>query len=120
MLYCEVEHNTAAWPSGQGHLFYTQAIVGSNPTVATMNVDEQRLFSSTVFALTSYIWDIVVRARQGFAAPTDFQRGDLFAANLNLLLDWYTETDLRFLPETTMWLAHEVIVTLSDIEVSHG
>jgi hypothetical protein len=76
------------------------------------------LFSSTVFALTTYIWDIVVRARQGYAAKPDFERGDLFSANLNLLLNWYTESGLTFLPETTCWLAHEVIVTLSDIEAS--
>jgi hypothetical protein len=81
-----------------------------------MNVDEQRLFSSTVFALTHYIWDIVVRARQGYAVGVDFERGNLFAANLNLLLDWYAECGFTFLPETTTWLAHEVVVTLSDIE----
>lgn len=81
-----------------------------------MTVEEQRLFSSTVFQLSTYIWDIVVRARQGYADSVDFGRGDLFAANLQLLMTWYKEQNLCFLPETTEWLAHEVIVTLRDIE----
>jgi hypothetical protein len=85
-----------------------------------MSVDEQRLFSSTIFALSTYIWDIVVRARQGFAAPPDFERGDLFAANLTLLLNWYKECGFVFLPETTCWLAEEVMVTLRDIEAAQG
>lgn len=85
-----------------------------------MTVDEQRLFSSTVFQLSTYIWDIVVRARQGYANAVDFERGELFAANLQLLLDWYDEQGLSFLPETTSWLAHEVTVTLSDMEATLG
>lgn len=81
-----------------------------------MKVEEQRLFSSTVFQLSTYIWDIVVRARRGYANEVDFRRGDLFAANLQLLVSWYKEKGHTFMPETTEWLANEVMVTLRDTE----
>ncbi len=90
-----------------------------SPTVY-MNVEEQRLFSSTVFQLTTYIWDIVVRARRGYADSVDFERGDLFAANLTLMMNWYKESKYTFLPETTCWLANEVVVTLRDTEGDHS
>lgn len=85
-----------------------------------MNMNEQRLFSSTVFQLSTYIWDIVVRARQGYANDVDFERGFLLAANLNLLLSWYQEQGLSFLPATTIWMCHEIVTTLSDMKESYS
>lgn len=80
-----------------------------------MTKDQEQVLCNAVSELIKFTWDILYGTIGGVTNDVDELRARTLGKELSLLVDSYENNNETCLPETTLWLAKEVIQAVEDI-----